>query len=650
VRPQSIPPNARIPVPQARPQSTPAVPIHGMHAQQPLPGFQQVQQQHPVAHPEQQQLHGVVHQAQLAQRLQNLQFETQRLQREMGAIHRAAQMAASAMGNGQQAAPMPNPLAAPQGMFQVPHLGHRPPQAIPPSVQNLIAQQQRDRAAEGRNGAQDAPGNGIPGLARPSVSGRASPSVHRPDHTTTVTREGVGPNGERWQVTVNETTTTLPMPQPHHHLAGHHHHMPANPALDIQALLRNADRYLAAQNNQAARNNMQRSASNPPPSTSTQAGPSIQATAATQPNTPGVATPPTGSGSPSASTIMNPPLQANSQAANTTNNSTPSEPMVYILSSAQGPRALLVSNSDTFFTPRQSSRRHRVETPAPNQAQAQGQPGEPIGLPEYRNRPANRAVRRGQRNVHQLEPVNEPHGNPPEGALAARIGPAIWLAIRLIGVVWLFTSGNTTWTRWFLFSAIAFLIFLVNTGMLNGFGDQLWGPIRRHVENLIPLAGPEAALVPAANAAIPQPAAAPEAPAAGNEQAPRATNGEPNPAQVAARLLEERRQQNGGWLLAQVRRAEHALLLFLASLVPGVGERHIAHREAEANAAEAERQRRIDEAAAAAATPPEGTGEGTGEEASAEGQSTSAGESQPAQAEQPPNEQGAAAPPHLVEV
>lgn len=285
-----------------------------------------------------------------------------------------------------------------------------------------------------------------------------------------------------------------------------------------------------------------------------------------------------------------------------------------------------------------------------NQGQAQGQPGEPVGLPEYRNRPANRAARRGQQNVHQLEPVNEPHGNPPEGALAARIGPAIWLAIRLIGVVWLFTSGNTTWTRWFLFSAIAFLIFLVNTGVLNGFGDQLWGPIRRHVERLIPLAGPEAALVPAANAAIPQAGAAP-VPAPGNEPAPRATNGEPDPAQVAARLLEERRQQNGGWLLAQVRRAEHALLLFLASLVPGVGERHIAHREAEANAAEAERQRRIAEAAAAAAAAenPESTGEGNGEGAGAEDQTASAGESQPAQAEQPPNEQGAAAPP-LIEV
>jgi hypothetical protein len=45
---------------------------------------------------------------------------------------------------------------------------------------------------------------------------------------------------------------------------------------------------------------------------------------------------------------------------------------------------------------------------------------------------------------------------------------------------------------------------------------------------------------------------------------------------------------------------EHATILFLASLVPGVGERHIAARVAEENLLlEAQRQRREAEAAAA---------------------------------------------------
>ena len=84
----------------------------------------------------------------------------------------------------------------------------------------------------------------------------------------------------------------------------------------------------------------------------------------------------------------------------------------------------------------------------------------------------------------------------------------------------------------------------------------------------------------------------------GNRPRARRRHGELDEAEVATRLLEQRRRADGGWLLTQIRRAEHAALLFVASLVPGVGERHIAAREAEANAAEAERQRQIEAAAA----------------------------------------------------
>jgi hypothetical protein len=148
--------------------------------------------------------------------------------------------------------------------------------------------------------------------------------------------------------------------------------------------------------------------------------------------------------------------------------------------------------------------------------------------------------------------------------------------------------------------ALALVVFIVNTGIFNGVFERAWGPIRRHLENLIPLAGPDAALVPAANAAVPQAGAA--APAENGNPQRRRRHGELDEAEVAARLIEQRRQaNNGGWLIAQIRRAEHSLLLFLASLVPGVGERHIAAREAEANAAEAERQRQIEVANAAEA-------------------------------------------------
>ncbi|TVY47900.1 hypothetical protein LOCC1_G001577 [Lachnellula occidentalis] len=608
-------------------QANPLAPAQGMQTQQTRPLLQQAQQQA-------QQHHQVLHQAEqyhniMTQRLLQLQHETQRLQREMGAIeqrHRTAQAAVTdGMANGEQAAPIANPLPLPPAFAANLPFGFRPPQAIPPSVQNLIAQQQRDRAAEGRIGAQDTAGNRAASPAR-TASGRASPSVHRPDHTTTYTREGVGPNGERWHMTVNETTTTLPIPQPHLHPAGHHQPPPSNPALDIQAVLRNADRYLAAQNNQVTQNNTGGSASNPGPPAFTQAVPSNTVPAAAQPGTPGSSTTPlTTNGSLAASTFLNPPTQASTQSFSTAASSVRTEPTVYLVSSPQGPRALLVSNSEAFFTPRQHSRRHRMDFAATNQGQAQV--GEAFGLPDYRNRPADRPRRNRRVQIDQVEPVNGGHVNPPQGAIGIRVWQAVWWLIRLIGMLWLF-SGHSSWSRWFLISGVSFIILLFNAGALNGIGE-LFRPLIRHFEHAIPMAGPEAALVPAVNAAIPQPEAAP-----GNEQTPTAIDGEPNPAQAAERLVQQRREANGGWVLTQVRRVEHALLLFVASLVPGVGERHIAHREAEANAAEAERQRRIAaaEATAAAAENLEGAREATGADGENTGVDQQGRENQPAPA------------------
>jgi hypothetical protein len=545
------------------------------------------------------------------------------------------------------------PMIGLQNQFQVPNGGFRTP-PMPTPVQNLINQQQRDRAAEGRQGAQDSAA--VPNITRITQpgSGRASPNLFRPDHSTTHTREGVGPNGERWQITVNETTTTIPVqqgaphPHPHHH---HHHHQGfqgSNPILDnLQAILRNADRGVL--------NPQPTPASTPPVTGTIQAMPSsLPNPAATGQNqslsgplptanhssTPPSLVPNQPPSVPIANTAVQPTF-----ATNPTNNV---EPMVYILSSPQGPRALLMSNSDTFYTPRQWSMRRRRETPATGQGGADGQAaGRLPALGEFlRNdrNPDRRRVRQdrfgnaqAQRPDHPVEVVvGHANANQGAGALAAQIGPLIWLFVRLAGFVWFFTAGNHSWLRFFMVSALAFGIFIVNTGLLNGVFEQLWGPIRRHVETLIPLAGPDAALVPAANARIPQQpeaAAAPAEPRRGRRRRP----GELDEAEVAARLIERHRQANAGWLRVHIRRAEHAALLFLASLVPGVGERHIAAREAEANAAEAERQRLIDEAAAA-------------ENAEAANEQTSEGDVTGEPQEPHPQEPESAAPPPVIEV
>jgi hypothetical protein len=572
------------------------------------------------------QQHQVLHQVEhiqniMAQRLQQLQRETQRLHQEMGLLEQRARTQAvpGSLFASQHPAGPQNLAGATPGLFQLPL---RQPPAPPAILQNLINQQQRERAADGRQGVQDTGGSPATFGAVPlSASGRASPNIHRPDHTTTYTREGVGPNGERWHMTVNETTTTVPLshsqPQPHQHNA--HQHGGLNPALDIQAVLRNADRFLAAQ---GGRNNMQRSASVPP------AGSAPFAPGITRPGTPAsINTPATTSSSPSASFLPNPPnlptWNPTPQVAASVPDSS-NGPMVYILSSPSGPRALLINNPETFFTPRQHSRRHQSPTAVLGQGRAA------VGLPEYRNRPAQRARRnhRQQQDGAPLEPINAPHANPGGGALAARVGPLLWLIVRLVGFVWFFTAGNPSWTRWLMVSGLAFVVFIINTGIFNGVAEQVWGPVRRHLEALLPLA-PAPPREPTGIEHVrnaeelrrlevehQQQHGALVAPTHEPPQRQRRP-GELDPAEVAARLLEQRRQANAGWLITQIRRIEHSFLLFLASLVPGVGERHVRARELEDAAIEEERQRQI--AAAEAATAAENPERTAGVETAAGG-------------------------------
>lgn len=125
--------------------------------------------------------------------------------------------------------------------------------------------------------------------------------------------------------------------------------------------------------------------------------------------------------------------------------------------------------------------------------------------------------------------------------------------------------------------ALAFFMFVLSIGSLNGLADHAWRPLGRHLQNIFPtLDGVHV----------------------GQEQqegvGADGQNGNPDPARMAARLVQDR----GSWLANQIRSLERAGLLFLASIAPGVAERHIANLEAEARAAESRRR----EAEAAAAT------------------------------------------------
>lgn len=213
-------------------------------------------------------------------------------------------------------------------------------------------------------------------------------------------------------------------------------------------------------------------------------------------------------------------------------------------------------------------------------------------------------------NLH----VNGHHGpglqpnNPAVGFLAA-MWPHIWLITRLVLFIWWFTNPSASWTRWVMVILVATAVFIFNTGVLDGFADQIWAPVRAHLDGLVhvPNANGGAGEAGAPNARNGQNAAGPAGDANGaangangdpTAAAPvgRAGGPEPDPAQVAARLVAERRNNNGQRLREFARRLERIGIMFLASLAPGIAERHVALAEER----EREERRRAQEAIEAA--------------------------------------------------
>ena len=240
--------------------------------------------------------------------------------------------------------------------------------------------------------------------------------------------------------------------------------------------------------------------------------------------------------------------------------------MVYLLSSPSGPHALLISPMGTYSSsspgigmaqPMNSTFVHRSVPRAASQAvPTPVQPNEP-GVPAGQG-PQEDAQIQQPEQAHNLIRILLP------------LGGHLWLLIRLFGFVYFVTSG-AGWYRTTLLGLCAFLVFIAQTGILRPLQQAIWDPLRRHVEALVPLA------VNNGNAD------ANGAPAPLNGQGDAAA--QPDPRQMADRLLQNQNGE-GGLVRRNVRRIERATALFIASLVPGVGERHIAARDA----AEAARQ------------------------------------------------------------
>ncbi|KAI4130551.1 MAG: hypothetical protein LQ338_001699 [Usnochroma carphineum] len=297
-------------------------------------------------------------------------------------------------------------------------------------------------------------------------------------------------------------------------------------------------------------------------------------------------------------------------------------PDIYLLSSPAGPHSLLIPPFGWYTTtlPPIMSTIPQFQPPIFNQ----------FALPQ--SFPSNQAPNNAPANpqAQQINPPNQPLAPPPPMHVAqaqaqqqqqaqnqqnqardlARIllplGGHLWLLIRLFGFVYFFTAGGGH-RRAILLGICALIVFVANTGALRPMFRTLWEPVRRHVEGLVPLAaaagggggagredrgrqrprhGQQQEQQPQ-QGQIDNTAANPNTNNRSTQtHSASRQNQQPSPTDLADRLLRERNEQS------LLRRAERAVALFVASLVPGVGERHIAARDAaEARRLEGERER-----------------------------------------------------------
>ena len=271
---------------------------------------------------------------------------------------------------------------------------------------------------------------------------------------------------------------------------------------------------------------------------------------------------------------------------------------VYVLSSPSGPQALLISPSGLYTAPWQfpalgaitpqsfinqpASFATQIQPTTPNtilhRYNAHTDASQPAQMQQQAPQPADPAQVAQAQQQHQANQVRD------LARILLPLGGHLWLFIRLFGFVYFFTAG-AGWRRTILLGLIATLVFVAQTGIFRPIVQGVWDPIRRHAEGLVPLAGNDRPRVGAAGARD-------NANAPGTQPA----NRDPPPQDAAERLLRERERQDGNILRQSIRRVERAIALFVASLVPGVGERHIAAREAAEAARQAEIREREEQA------------------------------------------------------
>lgn len=225
-----------------------------------------------------------------------------------------------------------------------------------------------------------------------------------------------------------------------------------------------------------------------------------------------------------------------------------SSPMqVFVATGPDGRQSLIMPSTSATLFP--------LATPMPQSSN--------IHITPIGNNNVNHAVPAGQnpagvQDIVRQAVINQQRRREVENVPAGQYLRRIWLFIRLYFCIYMISSSGS-WARVFLVAGAVLIALLSDTEIPRRFQAMLVAPIQRHLEGLAHLGGP-----------VDQ-----EPQAAGGQNAATAQAGGNAPNTVH------------GELWSSIRRMERSIVLLLASLIPGIGERQVEAR----NAAEAEAER-----------------------------------------------------------
>lgn len=506
-----------------------------------------------------------------------------------------------------------NSLAMPTRPIQSNHL-HQLSTSAQPSFQQVITQQQQARAAAGWQGVADVPiidptnRQTVPQAQTPTSDQATSTLPHNTSENgnfpTTETRE---PNVNHWRITVNESTITIPTAHVGYSAATGANTLPSAPVgpqagFSIPA---NALTFPMAGHQGAATQPNPIASHSPAPALETSGRIREQHNESVQQGIFNLERMLAGGSVPSQHQIntvrsqisdlgrhrnesllhtrlSNISTRASQIGRNSTGEAAASEsmipfaasipnsvnPMVYLLSSPSGPHALLVSPSGLYGTvPRIIPASHESAPFATNMQQQQHRNQDHVinRVEDFRGRQP--AVHRAP-NHAQPAPQDQAQARDLARILLP-LGGHLWLFVRLFGFVYFFTPGGG-WRRAAVLFCSALLVLFLQSGVFRPIYQAAWEPVRRHLEGLVPLAdngrhdggGAQGAVAPI-----------------GGHIAQAAAGRDPDVMQAAVRLVRERDRRDLGAVRQYLRSFERAVAIFFASLVPGIGERHIAARD-----------------------------------------------------------------------